>query len=52
MVDAFVGLLILAVVALSVSSAFSTLARLDKVQAERIDRIVKESDASPHESWY
>ena len=52
MVDALVGLLILAVVALCVSSAFSTLARLDKVQSERIDRIVEESDAASHSSWY
>ena len=52
MVDAMVGILILAIVALSVSLAFSTLARLDRLQADRIDRLVKESDAAAHSAWY
>jgi hypothetical protein len=52
MVDALVGILILAAVALSVSLAFSTLAKLDRLQADRIDRLVKESDAAAHSAWY
>jgi hypothetical protein len=52
MVDALVGILILAAVALSVSASFSTLARLDRVQSERIDRLVKEADAAPRLAWY
>jgi hypothetical protein len=52
MVDALVGILLLAVVALSVSTAFSTLARLDKVQADRTNRIARESDAASYSAWY
>lgn len=52
MVDALVGILILAAVALCVSLAFSTLARLDRLQADRIDRLVKETDAAQHSAWY
>ncbi len=52
MVDALVGILILAVVALSVSVAFSTLAKLDRLQADRIERFVKDSDAAAHSTWY
>ena len=52
MVDALVGILILAVVALSVSGAFSTLARLTRLQADRIDRLLEESDAAAHSAWY
>ena len=52
MVDALVGILILAVVALSVSAAFSTLARLTRLQADRIDRLLEESDAAAHCAWY
>ena len=44
MVDSIVGLLLLAVIALSVSAAFSTLARLEKTQSDRIDRLEAESD--------
>jgi hypothetical protein len=52
MVDALVGILILATVALSVALAFSTLVKLDRLQADRIDRLVKESDAAAHSAWY
>ena len=52
MIDALVGILILAAVALSVSASFSTLATLDRLQADRIDRLVKESDAVAHSAWY
>lgn len=52
MVDALVGILILAIVALSVSVSFSTLAALDRLQADRIDSLVKESDAAAHSAWY
>ena len=52
MVDAVVGILILAAVALAVSLAFSTLARLDKLQSDRVDRLVQESDAQPRSDWY
>jgi hypothetical protein len=52
MVDALVGILILAVVALSVSVSFGTLARLDRLEADRIDRLTEESDAVAHYAWY
>jgi hypothetical protein len=52
MVDALIGILILAAVALSVSLSFSTLARLDRLQSDRVDRLVHESDAAPHSIWY
>jgi len=52
MVDALVGILILAVIALSVSASFATLARLDRLEADRIDRITKESDAVAYSAWY
>ncbi len=52
MVDALVGILILAVVALSVSAAFSALARLTRLQADRIDRLLQQSDAAAHAAWY
>jgi len=52
MVDAIVGILILAVVAGSVAAAFSTLARLDHLQNDRIDQMVKQSDAAAHSDWY
>jgi hypothetical protein len=52
MVDALVGILILAVVVLSISLAFSTLATLDRLQAERIDHLVKEADATAHSAWF
>jgi hypothetical protein len=52
MVDAVVGILLLAVVALSVSTAFSTLGRLDRIQDARIDRITHEADALAHSAWF
>lgn len=52
MVDALVGILILAAVALAVSASFSTLANLDRIQADRIDRFVKESDALARSAWF
>ena len=52
MVDALVGILILAAVAMSIAASFSTLARLDQLQSDRIERLLKESDASPHSAWY
>jgi hypothetical protein len=52
MVDVIVGILILAAVALAVSLSFSTLAKLDRLQAERIDRLVRESDAASRSPWY
>jgi len=52
MVDALVGILILAAVTMSVSASFATIARLDRLQADRIDRLLSESDAAPHASWY
>jgi len=52
MVDALVGILILAAVAMSISVSFSTLVRLDQLQSDRIDRLLRESDASPHSAWY
>jgi len=52
MIDALVGILILAIVALSVSVCFSTLARLGQMQADRIDHLLKESDAAARSVWY
>jgi hypothetical protein len=52
MVDALVGILILAVIALSVSASFGTLARLDRLEADRIDRLTEESDAVAYYAWY
>jgi hypothetical protein len=52
MVDALVGILILVAVALAVYASFSTLARLDQLQADRIDHFVKASDAAAHSAWY
>jgi hypothetical protein len=52
MVDALVGILILTAIAGSVAMAFSTLARLDHLQDDRIDRLAKESDAAAHSDWY
>jgi hypothetical protein len=52
MVDAIVGILLLAIVALSVSTAFNSLSRVDRAQALRIDRLIKESDAAPYSAWY
>jgi hypothetical protein len=52
MVDAFVGILVLAALALSVAASFGALARLDRLQADRIDRLVEESDALAHSAWY
>jgi hypothetical protein len=52
MVDAIVGILVLAVVALSVSSAFSTLAKLDKLETTRIDSLAGASDAAKRLDWY
>ena len=52
MVDALVGILILTIVSLSVSASFSTLGALDRMQAARVDSLVKESDANSHSAWY
>ena len=52
MVAALVGILILAAVALSVSISFSTLARLDRLQSDRIDRLVEKADAVAHALWF
>ena len=52
MVDALVGILILAIVAMSVSIAFSTLSHLDRLQADRIEALLKESDAANQSVWY
>jgi hypothetical protein len=51
MIDALVGILILVAVAMSVSASFSTLATLDRLQADRLDHLVKESDALAHSTW-
>lgn len=51
MVDSVVGILVLAFVAAAVSASFSTLARLDRAQKDRIDRLLRESDASALSAW-
>ncbi|NNM66882.1 MAG: hypothetical protein HKM06_02595 [Spirochaetales bacterium] len=52
MVDAFVGILILAVVSLAVAASFSTVARLDNLQSQRIDRLVQETDLASFAVWF
>lgn len=52
MVDALVGILVLAAVALSVAASFGTLARLDRLQYDRVEKLAKESDAIAHSAWY
>jgi hypothetical protein len=52
MVDALVGILVLAALALSVAASFGMLARLDRLQSDRVEKLAKESDAIAHSAWY
>ena len=52
MVDALVGILILATISLSVSASFSTLAQLDNLQSNRIDHLVQETDLGSFSIWF
>jgi hypothetical protein len=52
MVDALVGLLILAALSLSLAQAFVALGQWDVAEALRIDRLTASLDAGSHAPWY
>ncbi len=52
MVDAVVGLLILAALSLSLAQAFVAIGLWDVAEASRIDALTASLDAGPHATWY
>jgi hypothetical protein len=52
LVDAVVGLLILAAVSLSLAQAFLTMSSWDIQESARIDKLVSALDAESHAKWY
>jgi hypothetical protein len=52
MVDALVGLLILAALSFSLAQAFLTIGQWDTMESSRIDKLVASLDAESHAPWY
>jgi hypothetical protein len=52
MVDALVGILVLAAVSLATSQAFQAVSLWDHSESARIDNLTKALDAEPHAAWF
>lgn len=51
MVDALVGILILAAVGVALAQAFLSIGQWDQAESLRIDRLTKALDAEAHVPW-